>query len=164
MDAIEPIGSAVTAYTYDNTSLIGCISYEGDYKLAYFSFPVEAISGLNYTIPRHELVENIFNWFEFVNVQDIENISLPTDFVLKQNFPNPFNPATQIEFALPYSSMITLKVYNSAGREVAVLANDVYEAGYHQVEFDGTELSSGLYFVNMQSGDISITHKMLLVK
>ena len=64
MDAIEPIFPAIHAYTYNNTTYTGCISYEGDYKLAYFSFPVESVSGLNNTIPRDELFTYVIEWFD----------------------------------------------------------------------------------------------------
>lgn len=164
MDAIEPGANAQAAYTYNTTAFTGCITYDGAYKLAYFSFPVESVTGLNFTITRHVLIENILNWFGFVSVPSANTVIVPSDYILNQNYPNPFNPKTQIEFALPHKSRISLSVFNSTGRMVGVLTSGMFEAGFHQVEFDGSDLSSGLYFVNLRSGDVSITNKMLLIK
>jgi subtilisin family serine protease len=89
---------------------------------------------------------------------------LPTAYGLSQNHPNPFNPTTAISYQLPASSYVSLKVYDVAGRMVANLMNGWQEAGNHQVTFDGSRLSSGLYFVKMQAGSFNAVRKMMLVK
>jgi hypothetical protein len=90
--------------------------------------------------------------------------ALPTAFGLDQNRPNPFNPVTAISYKLQAASHVSLKVYDVTGRMVANLVNGWQEAGNQQVTFDGTRLSSGLYFVKMQAGEFSAVRKMMLVK
>ncbi len=92
---------------------------------------------------------------------DKQNIK---DFTLKQNYPNPFNPETLIEFSIPQSSFVSLKVYNLLGKEVANLVNDSKDAGVYQVKFDGGNLSSGIYFYTLRSGNKIITKKFILTK
>jgi hypothetical protein len=91
-------------------------------------------------------------------------VELPTAYGLSQNHPNPFNPMTAISYELRASSYTSLKVYDLSGRMVATLVDGWQEAGSHQVTFDGSRLSSGLYFVKMQAGDFSAVKKMMLVK
>jgi uncharacterized protein (TIGR03790 family) len=83
---------------------------------------------------------------------------------LAQNFPNPFNPATVIQFELPKAEHVTLKVYNALGQEVATLVDGPKEAGLHAAKFDGSSLASGLYIYQLRTGDFTSTQKMLLVK
>lgn len=83
---------------------------------------------------------------------------------LSQNYPNPFNPVTQIEFELPSSKEITLAVYDVTGRKVATLADGIYQAGAHQVEFDGSHLSSGVYLYRLHTENREVSRQMLLVK
>ena len=100
-------------------------------------------------------------------VTDIEDIAseVPEGITLKQNFPNPFNPTTQIGFTLPQSQEVSLRVYDMLGREVATLANsEMFSAGQHSVSFDASNLSSGVYMYRLTSQDISITKSMTLIK
>ncbi|MCX6170063.1 MAG: T9SS type A sorting domain-containing protein [Ignavibacteriales bacterium] len=89
---------------------------------------------------------------------------IPTEFALMQNFPNPFNPTTNIKFALPKESNVTLKIYNILGEEVANLVNKVMPAGYHTVNFDATKLASGMYIYRIEAGSFVQVKKMLLMK
>jgi len=89
---------------------------------------------------------------------------VPTEFALMQNYPNPFNPVTVIKYALPKASRVTLVVYNVLGQAVATLANETQEVGYHQVEFEGRGLASGVYFYRIEAGDFVATRKLLLLK
>lgn len=85
--------------------------------------------------------------------------------LLYQNYPNPFNPATTIGFTIPSDGMTTLKIYNTLGQEVATLVNEPLQAGeYHQAQFDGSKLSSGIYFTRLQHGNQVQLKKMLLLK
>lgn len=97
-----------------------------------------------------------------VGVDEVKGI--PTEFALEQNYPNPFNPVTVIKFALPRASRVSLLVYNILGQVVARLADEVREVGYHQVEFDGRSLASGVYFYRIEAGDFVATRKLLLLK
>jgi hypothetical protein len=86
------------------------------------------------------------------------------DFHLEQNYPNPFNPKTTISFSIPTSGFVTLKVYGILGREVANLVNEEKPSGTYQVSFDASSLSSGVYFYQLQAGNIVETKKMILMK
>jgi len=89
---------------------------------------------------------------------------IPTEVTLSQNYPNPFNPATNIRFGLPEQSDVSLEVYNLIGRRVAVIVNETRNAGWHTVTFDGSALSSGIYFYRLRTNETVITRKLTLVK
>lgn len=88
----------------------------------------------------------------------------PISFKLEQNYPNPFNPSTQISYQLPVNSLVSLKVFDMLGREVANLLNEPKSAGSHTVNFDATGLSSGIYIYRLQAGKFIETNKMMLIK
>ncbi len=85
-------------------------------------------------------------------------------FYLSQNYPNPFNPVTTIKYSLPQTGYTTLKIYNTVGKEIATLVNNVKETGTHEAKFDASFLSSGVYYYRLQSGSLSVTNKMILIK
>ncbi|MFA5834095.1 MAG: family 16 glycosylhydrolase [Bacteroidota bacterium] len=89
---------------------------------------------------------------------------IPDDIELSQNFPNPFNPSTVINFQVPKSSMINLNVYDVLGKQVTSLVSEVKDAGHYSVVFDGTGLSSGMYFVQLQSDHKTVMKKMILMR
>ncbi len=91
-------------------------------------------------------------------------LDLASRFELKQNYPNPFNPETQIGFSLPENMHVTLRVYDILGREVATLINEMRQAGTHNVAFDASSLSSGIYLYRIEAGTHSSTQKMMLTK
>lgn len=88
----------------------------------------------------------------------------PVAYSLKQNFPNPFNPVTNISFTLPEASFVTLDVYDMSGKLVQQLVNETKSQGLHTVQFDGTQLSSGFYIYKLTTPDFSEIKKMSLVK
>ena len=79
----------------------------------------------------------------------------PTAFALEQNYPNPFNPATTVEFRIQSSEFVSLSVYDLLGREVATLVNEVKQPGVYTVQWDASEVSSGLYIYRLVAGDPS---------
>ena len=88
---------------------------------------------------------------------------------LTQNYPNPFNPSTTIRYGLSEEVNVTLKVYNMLGQEVATLVNEFQEAGYHNVQWNGTNnfgqsVASGTYIIRMQAGDFVNTRTMAFMK
>ena len=93
-----------------------------------------------------------------------------TNFALMQNFPNPFNPSTKINFTIPSVEttrrvvFTTLKVYDVLGREVATLVNEEKPAGNYEVEFNAEKLSSGIYFYELKAGSLILTKKMILLQ
>jgi len=89
---------------------------------------------------------------------------LPTEFSLDQNFPNPFNPSTKIQFQIPEAQFVRLKVYNLLGQEVSTLVNEQLQGGRYRAEFDGSNLPSGTYFYRLRAGDLSEVKKMAIAK
>jgi hypothetical protein len=92
-------------------------------------------------------------------------------FSLMQNFPNPFNPMTTLRFQIPEArgrksevSRVMLRVFDLLGREVATLVNENKTAGAYEIEFNAEHVPSGVYFYRLQSGDLSSTKKMLLLR
>ena len=89
---------------------------------------------------------------------------LPTSFMLSQNYPNPFNPTTTISFSIPSSAFTSLKVYDVLGNEVETLVNEEKPAGTYEVQFDASNLSSGVYFYTLKTGNFTSSRKMILTK
>ena len=104
--------------------------------------------------------------------QFIFSYTPPKEFKLEQNFPNPFNPTTTIQYQLPNNSKVTLKVYDILGSEVETLVNEEQEAGYNEVKFNASNIASGMYIYRLQAGNHSTgsrqsfisTKKMMVVK
>jgi hypothetical protein len=126
--------------------------------------------------PGDDLVNDIDRWMNATNgvsnngsyiavAEAAAETLAPENFgVSVENYPNPFNPTTKISFSIPQKSQIKLKVFDVLGREVASLADGVYEIGKYEVTFDASKLPSGVYFYNITTGSNSISKKMLLVK
>ncbi|MBO6622490.1 MAG: T9SS type A sorting domain-containing protein [Balneola sp.] len=96
---------------------------------------------------------------------DINNGEIPLSFALEQNYPNPFNPSTSIKFSIPKSSDVTLNVFNVLGQRVATLVNkETFKAGSYTVNFDASNLSSGMYIYRLQAGEFLSVKKMMLIK
>lgn len=102
-------------------------------------------------------------WTEPSAINPISS-EIPNNYVLGQNYPNPFNPRTTVEFSVPTTGFTTLKVYNILGKEVGTYVNENVKAGKYFVTIDGTNLSSGIYYYTLTSGDFSQTKRMTLVK
>lgn len=109
-----------------------------------------------------DAAKNITATFEPSSGITIENI--PKEYRLAQNFPNPFNPATTIEYDLKQAGWTTLNVYNMLGQEVATLINRHLEAGRYSICFNASQLSSGIYYYRLKSGDFNSLKKMVLIK
>jgi hypothetical protein len=88
----------------------------------------------------------------------------PQSFELQQNYPNPFNPTTRISFTIPKENHVVLIVYNTLGQKVATLVNGIKQPGSYEVNFDGSKLSSGIYFYCLTSEQNVLTRKMILLK
>ncbi len=94
----------------------------------------------------------------------VSEIKIPREFSLQQNYPNPFNPTTTIEYALPENEIVRLEVYNSLGQKVKVLVNGYQAAGTHRINFDASDLSSGIYYYRIKAGKFQKLHKMILIR
>jgi len=95
---------------------------------------------------------------------DTQMPEIPIEFSLSQNYPNPFNPSTRINYTIPLGTKVRLAVYDLLGKEVAVLVDSYKEAGSYTVEFNGTNLPTGVYFYNLQAGKHNSTKKLMLTK
>jgi plastocyanin len=92
------------------------------------------------------------------------NNSVPNNFDLEQNYPNPFNPSTTINYAVPTAGLVTIKVFDILGKEIAALVNERKTAGNYAVDFNAINLPSGVYFYRMQAGSFASTKKFVLLK
>jgi flagellar hook assembly protein FlgD len=103
-------------------------------------------------------------------IQSITSAEFPDKYSLSQNYPNPFNPVTKIKFDIPLDSRlrgndnVTLKIYDILGREIATLVNEGLQPGTYDVEWDGTNYCSGVYFYVLITAEYSETKKMVLIK
>ncbi len=101
---------------------------------------------------------------EMITSVEENNNEIPIALSLAQNYPNPFNPSTTIYYTIPKQSNVTLKVFDALGSEVAILNNKEHPQGNYEVEFDGSDLTSGVYFFRLQAGEFIETKKMILIK
>jgi hypothetical protein len=145
--------SAMTDAVWNNTNYLGTVTFLEGNKLNLST--MNTITGIDtntidYTPKNVGVVQSI--------------LQPPMKYMLSQNYPNPFNPSTTIEFSLPNQAMVTLKVYDVLGSEVAALVNEVMPVGNHRVTFNGADLTSGVYFYKLNNGQQVLTNKMMLVK
>ena len=144
----------------------------GDYSGACLD-PVDSLSFWICT----EYVHSLNTWgtwvggvrFEESMTDIISEKDLLYEFTLDQNYPNPFNPVTKIKFEIPGqarndNALVILKVYDILGKEIVILVNEEKPAGEYEVEFDGSALTSGIYFYELKAGQYSETRKMVLMK
>jgi hypothetical protein len=106
---------------------------------------------------------NVYQQFP-INEERIPPPILPDEYHLYQNYPNPFNPGTIIIYEIPIDNFVTIKIFDILGSEVKTLVNEFKPAGRYEVEFDGSEYASGVYFYQIKSGNYSRAMKMMLIK
>jgi hypothetical protein len=166
------VGLADEIFYGENSGYVSGAKYDaGSFRTVFLGFMAEAScyydtagSGLFTATPEFTtLLENIINW-TYLGVDDFTPDLAPAKFSLSQNYPNPFNPTTTIKFDVAFKGYTTLKVYNTMGQEVATLTEGILDAGAHSVDFDASNLSSGVYYYKLTSGDLVATQKMLLLK
>jgi hypothetical protein len=102
-------------------------------------------------------------WASSVGIKPISN-EIPASFKLEQNYPNPFNPITNIKFHFPLAGFAELKIYNSLGNEIQTLLSEELKPGIYNIEWDGNNQPSGVYFYTLRAGDFKETKKLVLVK
>jgi hypothetical protein len=113
--------------------------------------------------PTNKEVMNAASGDVQTSIGTVSNI-IPEKFSLAQNYPNPFNPMTKIKFDVPSSSFVKIAVFNTVGREIAVIVNEKLNAGSYETQFNGEGLTSGVYFYSIIADGFTETKKMLLVK
>ena len=106
----------------------------------------------------------LFATFNFDVPVSVETEIVPTEFMLYQNYPNPFNPSTTINYSIPEIVFVSISVYDVLGNEIATLVNEEKPAGSYEINFNATNLSSGIYFQRLQAGSFVDTKKMMLMK
>ena len=151
-------GGALNAtYTFSGTFVVGVstITASGDWSASFSNGTYNGTGSASGTWTSSHLV---------TGVGDGQFVNLPLANQLLQNYPNPFNPSTTIRYGLPNRSQVTLTVFNTLGQQVAQLINGEMEAGFHEVKFDGAELSSGVYFYRLQAVMYVETKKFVLTK
>jgi hypothetical protein len=171
----DGIDDVVAAARYGN---FYCISGKGDSLIFMHSFPgdwvftayrMPSIDG-NYSYEllagtRNGKVVCFSGGIDFVTIIETENLSdYPEDFNLFQNYPNPFNPATTISYSIKEKGMVTLKVFDILGKEVATLLNEEQTAGSYKIEFNASSIASGIYFYSLKAGNFIATKKMVLLR
>ncbi|MBL8007027.1 MAG: T9SS type A sorting domain-containing protein, partial [Ignavibacteria bacterium] len=144
-------------------------------KVAFIEGSGNSDESKSYTYRDNNLTAGKYNYrlkqvdyngnYEYYELQNEVVIGVPVKFELNQNYPNPFNPTTKINFSLPVDTKITLSVYDISGRLVASLINNEFRtADYYTVDFNGSNLASGVYFYTIQTGKFTDSKKMILVK
>ncbi len=116
--------------------------------------------------PPNILTGAIINGRKYGTIVDVDEtgISLPNETILENNYPNPFNPSTNIEYRIQKTEYISLKVYDVLGRKVETLVNKEQPPGNYKVQFNGDDLNSGVYFIRMETSKYTNTIKALLIK
>jgi len=160
---VNNFGFAVERKTNDNWNKVGFVEGAGTTN-----------SPKNYSFTDNNLTSGTYSYrlkqidrdgkFEYSQSVEVTIGQTVKEFALMQNYPNPFNPSTMISYQLPAASHISLKVYDMLGNEVAMLVNETKEAGSYTAQFDGTKLSSGIYFYTINAGNYSETKKLTLMK
>lgn len=145
-----PGSPALSGASFANPNLTGFqnVTFRGAFGTDNWTSGWTQFNPVNYTV---------------IGINQISS-AVPESFSLHQNYPNPFNPVTKINFSLPKTGFVTLKVYDAGGREIAGLINKSLTSGSYEYVFDGSELSSGIYFYTLRVSDYSQTKKMMLLK
>jgi hypothetical protein len=134
----------------------------GTHRVVYFGFAFEQLN--DPAIP-DTLVRRAVQWLtEGIVLDNSDNGGIVKSYSLDQNYPNPFNPATTISYSIPEESLVSLKIYDVMGSEVAELVNGRQLAGIYNVNFDASSLASGTYFYKLTAGDFVSVKKMVLLK
>ena len=135
----------------------GTISTPQDY-----TFTDRGLSSGKY---KYRLKQIDFNGnFEYFNLSNEVGVGVPEKYSLSQNYPNPFNPTTKIGYDMPTDGKVSLRIFDMSGKEVASLINEVQTAGYYTINFNASNLSSGVYFYSISAGNFTATKKMMLLK
>ena len=179
--ALLPLNGGEAAFdgNFNGNRILG-VTYSGTYRTVALTFPIEVVSNAPATVgmfPRDTLFSRIMEFFGRIptDVGDDHGSSLPTEFSLAPNYPNPFNPTTTISYTINRTSdgstpkRMRLEVFNAIGQRVKMLVDKIQSPGTYSVEWDGTasdgeKVSSGVYFYRLSREDAAISRKMMLIK
>jgi len=164
----EGSGEAVLYYPDDDqiAGIAGIQNETDDFRTLLLSFPIESIGGAGGTDERYEFLGRIMNWIN--GDQDVfnEDNQQLYDFSLDVAYPNPFNSTSVIPFSLAKSGNITLKLYNTTGREIGQIASGIFNAGNHQVSLNASELglTTGVYYLQLDGENGTSIGKVLFIR
>ncbi|TKJ42435.1 hypothetical protein CEE37_01775 [candidate division LCP-89 bacterium B3_LCP] len=162
-DAFYPVPESWPGGNYDLTIHSGIYSTLTVWHRGSFSWTKEGSVDLDFDFNANLPTCSYPDPFDDI-VSTQQSVLIPGGFEISGAYPNPFNPQTTIRFGLPVASQVNLTIYNLAGRKVATVVDGYRSAGYHEVIFDASQLSSGLYFYRIQAGNFTDVKKMILVK
>lgn len=161
-------------------SISGGITYEeaGPADVSFviangpMTIPSDSIHRLAFAMVAAEDSVNLFEnadsaramWDKLINLEDEEPPNIPLSYDLSQNYPNPFNTSTVINYELPTTNFVELSIYNLLGQKVAMLVSEKQQAGEHSIEWDASELASGIYFYELRAGEFQAVKKMVIMK
>ncbi|RLC50903.1 MAG: hypothetical protein DRI23_06130, partial [Candidatus Cloacimonadota bacterium] len=161
-----PAGNrSLTGYTvYRNNQQIVQVTEttytDEDLENGVYAYYVKALYGSYESEASNEVI---------IELTEANNIIIPENTALLGNYPNPFNPTTEISFALKDAEKVNLEIFNVRGQKVKTLVNKSMDAGLHQIVWEGLDdagkqISSGIYFYKMQAGEYNATRKMIMMK
>ncbi|MBK6538326.1 MAG: T9SS type A sorting domain-containing protein [Ignavibacteria bacterium] len=143
-------------------------------KAGFISGNGTSSGSINYSFTDRNLSSGKYNYrlkqidyngnYEYFSLNSDVIIATPKNFFLGQNYPNPFNPSTVINYNIPQDSYVKIKLYDNTGREVRTLLNEFISAGYYTINFNVSDLASGIYFYNINAGEYTATNKMMLIR
>ena len=143
-------------------------------KAGFISGNGTSSGSINYSFTDNNLSSGKYNYrlkqidyngnYEYFSLNSDVIIATPKNFFLGQNYPNPFNPSTVINYNIPQDSYVKIKLYDNTGREVRTLLSEFISAGYYTINFNVSDLASGIYFYNINAGEYTATNKMMLIR
>jgi hypothetical protein len=164
-DQVAPYDTNATAVLKfsSSTNYAGIKADNKNYRIVYFAIGLEQIAD---AAIRDTVISRVITWLKegvLVGVDD-KDPAIAESFTLNQNYPNPFNPSTRISYSIAEDAQVSLKVYDIMGAEITELVNQKQSAGVYEIQFDASNLSSGMYFYKLSAGDFTSIKKMTLLK
>ncbi|NQU04528.1 MAG: T9SS type A sorting domain-containing protein, partial [Calditrichaeota bacterium] len=162
---MQPINDAIPIFNYSNeTEDVGGIAYDGDYKLVYLGFALEAVSGNGGTNSRLDVIEGVLRHLSDLGVSGSKSTITPTAFEMSYPRPNPFNARTSVQVDVPSDAPFTLEVMDISGRRIAVLHQGQITPGTHTFNWNAEYYPAGIYFFNLNWQNGATVRKVALVK
>ncbi|MCC6477226.1 S8 family serine peptidase [bacterium] len=161
---LQTANGGTVFYTYGSTGNGGAVRWSGSYKVAYFGFAIEAACGMVNSTHYRVVIDRVMEWFGAESGIETHSHATPSDFVLHPVYPNPFNPDATVRFELPREANVRISLFDVLGRQVQLIADRRVSAGEHTARVDGSELSSGTYWLNVTANSQSRTQRIILLK
>ncbi|MCH7761382.1 S8 family peptidase, partial [candidate division TA06 bacterium] len=168
-DKIAPLSGANAVFTYNTALGTSALKYDsGIFRVVYFAFPFEAIHGAGAFASRDTVMARVLGWLcaSAVGVEEEERESRAKSqtLTLFQNQPNPFHHTTTIQYQIPMKNAVRLAIYDLSGRLVETLVDNSQEPGVYQVQWEGRDQASGIYFYRLSFGKELAIRKMTLLR